>query len=110
MGMLTFGLVAGFVITALPFLLSKAGVSVDRIATVSAVAMSPAFWAFLVTPIVDVGFTRRTYAFALAIASAASLGTALWLFSPGRLLLFTVLLLLAELTIVLEGNAVAGWT
>src|SRR6266849_2736532 len=91
MGTLTFGLVAGFVVTALPFLLSKAGVSVDRIATVSAVAMSPTFWAFLTTPIVDVGFTRRTYSFALAIASAASLGAALWLFSPGRLLLFTVL-------------------
>ncbi len=55
----TFRLVAGFVVTALPFLLSKAGVSVDRIATVSAVALSPTFWAFLLTPIVDVGFSRR---------------------------------------------------
>lgn len=109
MGSLTFGLVAGFVITASPFLLSKAGVSVDRIATVSAVAMSPTFWAFLVTPIVDVGFTRRTYSFALAIASAASLGAALWFFSPGRLGLFTTLVLFAELAVVLQNNAVNGW-
>src|SRR5580700_6416617 len=81
MGFLTFGLVAGFLVTALPFLLSKAGVSLDRIATVSAVAMSPTFWAFLITPVVDVGFTRRTWSFAWAIASAASLGAALWFFS-----------------------------
>ena len=109
MGALTFGLVAGFVITALPFLLSKAGVSIDRIATVSAVAMSPTFWAFLMTPVVDVGFTRRTYAFGFAIASAACLGTALLLFSPARLSLFTALVLLAELTIVLQSGAVNGW-
>ena len=110
MGTLTFGLVAGFVITALPFLLAKAGISVDRIATVSATAMSPTFWAFLVTPIVDVGFSRRAYAFALGIASAASLGVALWLLAPDRLTLFTALVLLAELAVVLQGSAVTGWT
>lgn len=110
MGALTFGLVAGFVITALPFLLSKGGVSVDRIAGVSAATMSPTFWAFLLTPIVDVAFTRRTYAFAFAIVSAASLGAALWIFSPDRLWLFTALAFLAELAIVLQSAAVLGWT
>src|SRR2546423_321732 len=53
MGSLTFGLVVGFSMTAMPFLLSKAGVSVDRIAAISATAMSPTFFAFLLTPIVD---------------------------------------------------------
>src|SRR5580692_4872086 len=93
MGTLTFGLVAGFVVTALPFLLSKAGVSVDRIATVGAVAMSRTFWAFLMTTIVDVGFTRRTYAFSFAIASSVNLGAALLLFSPAKLSLFAALAL-----------------
>jgi MFS transporter, PAT family, beta-lactamase induction signal transducer AmpG len=110
MGALTFGLVAGFGVTALPFLLSKGGVSVDRIATVSAISMSPTFWAFLLTPIVDVGFTRRAYSFALSIASALSLGSALWFFSPDRLALFTALVSFAVMTIVLQGNAVGGWT
>lgn len=109
MGILPFGLVAGFVVTALPFLLSRAGVPLDRIATVSAVAMSPTFWAFLVTPIVDVGFTRRRYAFALALLAAVSLAAALWLFSPDRLALFTALVLVAELAIVLQASAVNGW-
>lgn len=110
MGTLTFGLVAGFVVTALPFLLAKAAIKVDRIATISAVAMSPTFWAFLVTPIVDVGFTRRAYGFAFGVASAASLGTALWILTPDTLSLFTALVLIAELTVVLQSSAVNGWT
>ena len=109
MGTLTFGLVAGFIVTALPFLLAKAGVSVDRIAGVSATAMTPTFWAFLVTPLIDVGFTRRFYGFGFATAAAVCLAAALWWFSPGRLSLFTGLLLVAELAVVLQGNAVGGW-
>src|SRR5581483_2244561 len=100
MGTLTFGFVAGFIVTALPFLLARAGVSVDRIATVSATAMSPTFWAFLVTPLVDVGFTRRFYAFAFATAAAVNLAAALWFFSPEHLSLFTALLLVAQLAVV----------
>ena len=110
MGTLTFGLVVGFSMTAMPFLLSKAGVSIDQIAAVSATAMSPTFFTFLLTPIVDVGFTRRFYAFALAAATAASLGAALFLLSPARLSLFTALLFFATLCVVLQGNAVGGWT
>jgi len=109
MGALTFGFVAGFVVTALPFLLAKAGVSIDRIAGVSAVAMSPTFWAFLVTPIVDVGLTRRTYALILTGAASLSLSAALWFFSPDRLAVFTALVLFAELFVVVQNNAVSGW-
>jgi hypothetical protein len=110
MATLTFGLVAGFLITALPFILSKNGVSVDRIAGISATAMSPTFWAFLLTPIVDVGVSRRFWSFAFAISWALALAAALWLFSPRHLVLFTVLLLVAEFMAVLQGNAVGGWT
>jgi hypothetical protein len=35
--------------------------------------MSPTFWAFLTTPIVDVAFPRRTYALGMVLAAAASL-------------------------------------
>jgi MFS transporter, PAT family, beta-lactamase induction signal transducer AmpG len=109
MGALTFGLVAGFAITAMPFMLSRAGVSVDRIAGVSAVAMSPTFWAFLLTPIIDTGLTRRTWAFLFTILSAVSLTLAVFLFSPDRLPLFTALVLIAILGIVLQSNAIGGW-
>lgn len=109
MGTLTFGLVVGFTVTALPFLLSRAGVSVDRIASVSAVAMSPTFWGFLVAPILDTGFSRRTYALLFAVLSAIALSLALVTFSPTRLTLFTALVLTAELAAVLNIAAVYGW-
>lgn len=109
MGSLTFGLVAGFTVTALPFLLSRAGVSVDRIASISAVAMSPTFWGFLVVPVLDTGFSRRTYALLMTALSASSLALALFLFSPAKLALFTALVLIAELAVVLQTSAVMGW-
>lgn len=109
MGSMTFGLVAGFLVTALPYLLSRAGVSVDRIAGVSAVAMSPTFWGFLVTPIVDVGIPRRKWALVFTVASASCLASALWFFAPQRLGLFTALVLLAEFSIVMQNSAVSGW-
>ena len=110
MGALSFGLVAGFIVTALPFLLAKAGISVDRIASVSAGAMSPTFWGFLLTPLVDVGFTRRAWALALSCVSAFFLMLALFTFEADRLPLFTALLLVAELAIVLQSAATNGWT
>ncbi|HWB98757.1 MAG TPA: hypothetical protein VG672_18740, partial [Bryobacteraceae bacterium] len=109
MGSLTFGLVAGFTVTALPFLLSRAGVSVDRIASISAVAMSPTFWGFLVVPVLDTGFSRRTYALVMTALSAGSLALSLFLFSPSKLALFTALVLIAELAVVLQTSAVMGW-
>src|SRR5262249_13593433 len=106
---LPFALVLGFGITALPFLLGTAGIGVDRIAGVSAVSSSPTFWAFLLTPLVDVGLTRRPHAFGLAIVSAAALAAALASFAPDRLPLFTALMLVAQLAAVLQNNAVLGW-
>ncbi|HWB83728.1 MAG TPA: MFS transporter [Bryobacteraceae bacterium] len=106
---LPFGVTCGFVITALPFLLTKAGVSVDRVATVSATVMSPTFWGFLVTPLVDVGFSRRTYVLLTAAISACCVFGALWRLTPSHLGWFTALLLVGELSIVVFSNASAGW-
>ena len=43
-----------------------AGVTVGRIAWVSAVGFSPTFWAFLLCPILDVKFSKRAYALTFA--------------------------------------------
>ncbi|HJT88014.1 MAG TPA: MFS transporter [Bryobacteraceae bacterium] len=110
MSQLSFGLVAGFSITALPFLLTRAGVSVDRVASVSAAAMSPTFWGFLATPLVDAGWSRRTWSFLLLGISAVSLSAALWTLSAAHLVLLTAFLIVAELSIVLFGAACGGWT
>ncbi len=108
-GLLSFGLVVGFTITALPFLLTHAGVPLYRAAGVSAVVMSPTFWGFLLQPIMDTGLTRRAYCWLMAAIAAVCLGAALILLSPARLPLTTALLLVAELAMVLYSGAVTGW-
>lgn len=72
---LPLGIVVGFRATPLPFLLAKAGLPVDRIATVSAIANVPAFLFFLWGPLVDIKLRRRTWlavgTFGAALAACA---------------------------------------
>jgi PAT family beta-lactamase induction signal transducer AmpG len=58
---LSLGMIYGFNFTALPFLLAKAGVPVDRIASVSAVALLPGVLGLFIAPIVDIKLRRRTW-------------------------------------------------
>jgi len=104
-----FGLVVGFTITALPFLLTRQGIPLDRVAETSAIVMSPTFWGWTVCPVLDTGLTRRAYCWLTATAAAVCLALALGVFSPHRLALTTALLLMAELAIVMFGNAANGW-
>ena len=55
-----FGFVVGFTVTAFPFLLTRLHVPVQRIAEISAIVMSPTFWGFLLSPLLDTGLTLRT--------------------------------------------------
>ena len=77
-----FGLVAGFTITALPFLLTHLGVHLDKVAAVSATVMSPTFWGFLLQPLMDTGLTRRAYAWIMATSAAICVTAALCLLEP----------------------------
>ncbi len=106
---LPFGIVVGFTITALPFLVTRMGVSLDRAAAMSATVMTPTFWGFLLNPILDVGLTRRAYCWLTALVAAACMASGLWVLSPARLGAATILLLLGELSIVLFGAALGGW-
>ena len=104
-----FGLVVGFTITALPFLLTRQGIPLDRVASTSALVMSPTFWGFLLCPVLDTGLTRRAYCWLMAAVSAACFSLALTVLSPTRLGLTTGILLVGELAIVMYGNAANGW-
>lgn len=104
-----FGLVVGFTITALPFLLTNLHIPLDRVAGVSATVMSPTFWGFLLQPLMDTGLTRRAYSWLTASVAAVCLCLGLVLLSPVHLGLATALLLIAELSIVLFSGALSGW-
>jgi MFS family permease len=105
-----FGLVAGFTITALPFLLTHLGVPLYKVAAVSATVMSPTFWGFLLQPLMDTGLTRHAYAWITAASAAICVAAALFVLSPAHMGPTTALLFLAELSVVLYGGAVGGWT
>jgi PAT family beta-lactamase induction signal transducer AmpG len=101
------GFYFGFVSTAMPILLAAHGVSVGKISEVSAVGFSPTFWAFLLCPILDVRFSKRTYAFFFAAVSALCLAGCTLL--TAHLVAFTVLLTVGCTAAVIFGNAHGGW-
>jgi PAT family beta-lactamase induction signal transducer AmpG len=102
-----FGCYMGFMTTALPLLLSAGHISVDRIATISAVVLSPTFWAFLMSPVLDVRFHRRFYSIAFTLLAAVCLAGAV--LTIHHLFVFEVLLTLGTISIVMFAGALTGW-
>jgi MFS family permease len=100
--------VVGFNFTALPLLLSQAGVPVDRIASISSIINLPGAIGFLFAPVVDIKFRRRTW---LALAT---FGTALCaclyfpLIGASHLGLITTLMLAGGLITFLVSAACGG--
>ena len=101
------GFVYGFISTAMGILLAARGVPVGRIGAISFAAFSPSFWAWLLSPVLDVHFTKRAYGFVFALLAAGLLGATV--LSLGHLTVFTVLLTASCTAAVLYSNAVAGW-
>ena len=58
---LPLGMIVGLNYTALPFLLAKAGLSIDRIATISSIINLPGVLGLIVSPIVDIKLRRRAW-------------------------------------------------
>ena len=71
---LSYGLYGGAIAFAIPQLLGSRQVPEATIASLTAVAISPGFWAFLFSPVLDVRFSRRFYAAALAVFAVAHPG------------------------------------
>ncbi|GAC1420108.1 MAG: hypothetical protein NVSMB62_13760 [Acidobacteriaceae bacterium] len=101
------GFYFGFISTAMPILLRAKGVSLGHIAQISAWGFSPSFWAFLLCPILDVRFSKRTYALVFAAIAALCLGAATLL--TAHLTAFTVVLTTGCAAAVIFGNAHGGW-
>ncbi len=103
----TFGFMGGFAVVTLPEMLAAQGVPGGRIAAITAAVISPGFWVFAISPMLDVRFSRRAYASVFALLTALAVG-------------FTVLhhdnLVLAEAVMIggyvaasLYQGAVGGW-
>jgi PAT family beta-lactamase induction signal transducer AmpG len=103
----TYGLVGGFVAFVLAQALAARHVPEPTIASITAVAMSPGFWAFLFSPALDVHFSRRTYAAVLIVITALLIGASVLLFD--HLLLLEIAATAAFFVNQLYYSALGGW-
>ncbi len=104
---LSYGLYGGVVAFAIPQLLGGRHVPESAIAGLTAVAISPGFWAFLFSPMLDVRFSRRWYAVTLALVASLTLVVAF--LSLDHLVLLEVVLTVGFFAAYLYQSAVAGW-
>ena len=107
MTMLPFGMLGGLVLVTVPQLLAARHVPEGEIAVLTALAASPLFWAFVISPILDVRFTRRTYAVAGTVVAAVL--TPVALLTLDHPALSSGVLTLAYLAVGLMANALGGW-
>ncbi|HEX4098861.1 MAG TPA: MFS transporter, partial [Caulobacteraceae bacterium] len=101
------GSLAGVTGITIPQLLAAHGVPELQIASISGLSFLPGTFNFLLAPILDVGFSRRTYATILALGLAGL--TALSLNLLGNLGALAVVMFLANVCYYLYAPAIAGW-
>ncbi len=104
---LPYGISFGFVTITLPFVLTKAGVSVATTAGIVAIGMSAYVWRFLWGPVVDLTFSlRRWYLIGLVAAcgSLVLLGTV----PPKAGALLTSIVLLSQVATTFMVNPLGG--
>jgi MFS family permease len=106
---LPFGLALGFMSTALPFLLTRQGVTVDRVAKISATVVLPTVWAFLFKPLLDSGLKRSTYCLILTATASLGLGVGVTMLTPAHLVIAIPALLVATFSMVLYTGSANGW-
>lgn len=97
----------GIMVISVPQLLSARQVPESTIAAMTAVMISPGIWAFLVSPVLDVRFSRRWYSLATAIAGAVLLVLAL--LNLDHLALVEIFLVAGYFFANLYQSALGGW-
>jgi len=110
-----FGIVAmpygsfnGVIAVALPYLLRRQGLAVERIAAIAALVQAPAIWYILWAPAVDFHFRRRTWIIVLSLVTAACAAAAFALASRGSIRAATMLFVLASVFCQPVSSALGG--
>lgn len=123
---LPLGMVIGFNFTALPFLLARSGVQVDRIARINSASNLPGVLGIILAPLVDIKLRRRTWlaigAFGTAfgafmyfpmIGASHLLLLTVSVFAAGMLTFFVVAAsggMMVKLLCVTDQSKAAAWT
>jgi PAT family beta-lactamase induction signal transducer AmpG len=103
-----FGLMGGFAVVTVPEMLAAQGVPGGHIAVIVAVTLSPAFWAFLLSPMLDVRFSRRTYALLFGTLASAAVGFTV--FDHHSPALVEAVMVAGYVAAAFYQGAVGGWT
>ena len=103
----TFGMMSGFSVVTLPQMLAAEGVPGGHIAAITAGIISPGFWAFLFSPMLDVRLRRRTYAIGFCVLAAAAV--AFTILHHSRVAVVEPVMLLGYLCAAFYQGAVGGW-
>jgi PAT family beta-lactamase induction signal transducer AmpG len=97
----------GFLTFSLPQLLAERHVPEARIAAITAAVISPGCYGFVLSPMLDVRFSRRWYATFFAALAALLLSVSI--LSLGNLPLVEAALLAGFWAVGLSSNALGGW-
>ena len=104
---LLWGMMAGFIVVPLPQMLVAQGVPGDRAAIAVAIILTPMCWSFLLAPILDVRFRRRTYALVFGVIGvSAAIATVLHHADLGEV---EALMLVGFLSTCMFQSAYGGW-
>ncbi len=103
----SFGLYSGIAFFAIPQLLAARHVSEARIAAITAMALSPNFWAVVFGPMLDVRFSRRWYA--TFFAALASVLVFIALINLSHLAVLEAALVGGSTAGILSTTALGGW-
>src|ERR1017187_5687867 len=107
LGFIPLGVSGTILLITVPQLLAANHIPERQIAFITAIGLFPSFGSFILSPLLDWRFSRRSYAIALTIIGAlCSFGA---LVSINNLALLTALLFTANLAVSLEVFAVGGW-
>jgi MFS transporter, PAT family, beta-lactamase induction signal transducer AmpG len=103
----TLGFITGIAFFVLPQLMAAEHVPEAKIAVMTALAISPNFWAVAFSPMLDVRFSRRWYA--TVWAALAGISTAVAFLSLHHLVVLQVAMVAAVATAALSAAALGGW-
>jgi MFS family permease len=92
---LPYGFTSSVTVLLMPYLLRKYGMPVDQIAGVVAIAILPAIWSFLWSPLADTGLRKRSWVLISAFCAGLSAAVAI-LGIHGSAALLTALLFLSN--------------
>ena len=101
-----FGATSGYVTVVLAYLLSKAGVPVERVAALVGVSLIPNIWKFAWAPLVDSLLTRKTWYVLASVLSAAGIwATGLMPIKAASLPALTVIVFATNFAVTFLGMA-----